>query len=63
MIAYGNYDFIEYTGIWVIVIVMSVWGMSAALIAGVIAALSTYAMQVRNVLMMGICLETSASFF
>ena len=35
----------EYAGIWLITIVMTVYGMEAALIAGVIAALSTYAFQ------------------
>ena len=44
--AFGNYDYLEYTGIWVIALVMTTWGMTAALIAGVIAALSTYAVQV-----------------
>lgn len=47
-LAYGNYDYFEYAGIWVIAIVMTVWGMTAALIAGVIAALSTYAVQSIN---------------
>jgi SulP family sulfate permease len=47
MLAFGNYDILEYTGIWVITLVMTIWGMSAALIAGVIAAMSTYAVQVR----------------
>ena len=46
--ALGNYDLFEYAGIWVIAIVMTVWGMTAALIAGVIAALSTYAVQSIN---------------
>jgi hypothetical protein len=45
-IAYGNYDHIEYAGIWIIALVMTIWGMTAAMIAGVIAALSTYAVQV-----------------
>lgn len=43
--AYGNYDLIEYGGIWLITIVMTAQGMTAALIAGIIAALSTYAVQ------------------
>ncbi|KAL3942613.1 MAG: hypothetical protein SGBAC_003214 [Bacillariaceae sp.] len=43
--SFGNYDILEYTGIWVIALVMTIWGMSAALIAGVIAAMSTYAVQ------------------
>jgi SulP family sulfate permease len=45
--AFGNYDHFEYAGIWLITVVMTVWGMTAALIAGIIAALSTYAVQVR----------------
>ena len=48
IVAYGQYDYIEYAGIWVITVVMTVWGMTAALLAGVIAALSTYAVQVSN---------------
>ena len=36
---------IEYGGIWLITIVMTAQGMTAALIASVIAALSTYAVQ------------------
>jgi SulP family sulfate permease len=47
-LAYGNYDHIEYAGIWIIALVMTVWGMTAAMIAGVIAALSTYAVQVST---------------
>ena len=46
--AYGKYDHVEYFGIWAITIVMTVWGMTAALIAGVIAALTTYAVQSIN---------------
>lgn len=46
--SFGNYDYLEYTGIWVIALVMTTWGMTAALIAGVIAALSTYAFQSIN---------------
>jgi hypothetical protein len=45
--AFGSYDHLEYAGIWLITLVMTVWGMTAALIAGIIAALSTYAVQVR----------------
>lgn len=41
----GKFDHLEYAGIWLITIVMTVWGMSAALIAGIITALSTYAVQ------------------
>jgi len=43
--SYGKYDFLEYTGIWAITIIMTFFGMEAALLAGVIAALSTYALQ------------------
>ena len=49
LLAFGNYDHLEYAGIWVIGLVMTIWGMTAALIAGVIAALSTYAVQVSTV--------------
>jgi len=41
----GKFDRLEYAGIWLIVIVMTFYGMEAAMIAGVIAAVSTYAMQ------------------
>lgn len=44
-VAYGNFDYIEYSGIWLITIVMSTYGMEAALVAGVAAALSTYVVQ------------------
>ncbi|KAI2512839.1 Sulfate permease family [Fragilaria crotonensis] len=43
--SYGNYDRIEYLFIWVITLVMTTHGMTAALIAGIIAAMSTYAAQ------------------
>jgi len=43
--SYGNYDYLEYSGIWLITVVMVLFGMSAALIAGAAAALSTYAVQ------------------
>ncbi len=43
--SYGDYDKLEYTGIWLITIVMVLFGMDAALVAGVIAALSTYVAQ------------------
>lgn len=48
LIAFGNYDHLEYAGIWAITVVMTLWGMTAALIAGVIAALTTYAVQSIN---------------
>lgn len=44
----GQYDHLEYAGIWLITIAMTVWGMTAALITGIIAALSTYAVQSIN---------------
>ncbi len=47
-IALGKYDHLEYAGIWAITLVMTIWGMTAALIAGVIAALTTYAVQSIN---------------
>ena len=43
--SYGNYDYLEYSGIWAIVIVMTMFGMEAALMAGAISALLTYAIQ------------------
>lgn len=46
--SYGKYDHLEYAGIWAIALVMTIWGMTAALIAGVIAALTTYAVQSIN---------------
>ena len=41
----GRFDYLEYVGIWLIVIVMAVSGLEAAMIAGVVAAVSTYAVQ------------------
>lgn len=46
--AFGNYDHLEYAGIWAITFVMTTLGMTAALLAGVIAALTTYAVQSIN---------------
>mmetsp|Transcript_38565 Transcript_38565/g.82282 ORF Transcript_38565/g.82282 Transcript_38565/m.82282 type:complete len:928 (-) Transcript_38565:858-3641(-) len=43
--SYGRYDYLEYCGIWAIVIVMTFAGMEAALLAGAISALLTYAIQ------------------
>ena len=43
--SYGKFDLLEYAGIWLIVIVMSVYGMESAMVAGGIAAVSTYAVQ------------------
>lgn len=43
--SYGKFDLLEYSGIWLIVVVMSVYGMEAAMVAGGIAAVSTYAVQ------------------
>jgi len=43
--SYHDYDRVEYAGILLIAITMTALGMDAALIAGFIAALSTYAVQ------------------
>ena len=43
--SYGKFDRLEYGGIWLIVIIMTLYGMDAAMIAGAIAAVSTYAVQ------------------
>jgi len=43
--SYANYDYLEYAGIWLIVLVMNLLGMTAALLAGIVAALSAYAVQ------------------
>jgi SulP family sulfate permease len=43
--SYGTFDLLEYFGIWLIVVVMTLYGMEAAMMAGVIAAVSTYAVQ------------------
>jgi SulP family sulfate permease len=43
--SYGKFDKLEYGGIWLIAIVMTVYGMDAAMMAGVVAAVSTYAVQ------------------
>ena len=43
--SWRKFDLLEYAGIWLIVIVMSVSGMEAAMVAGGIAAVSTYAVQ------------------
>lgn len=43
--SYGKFDALEYAGIWLIVVVMSIYGMDAAMVAGGIAAVSTYAAQ------------------
>jgi SulP family sulfate permease len=41
----GKFDSLEYAGIWLITIVMTLQGMKAAMIAGFITAISTYAVQ------------------
>jgi MFS superfamily sulfate permease-like transporter len=41
----GKFDSLEYAGIWLITIVMTLWGMKDAMIAGFITAISTYAVQ------------------
>ena len=43
--SYGNFDALEYAGIWFITIVMTTMGMAAGLVAGILSALSTYALQ------------------
>ena len=42
---YGKFEKLEYMGIWLIAIVMTMYGMNAAMIAGGISAVSTYAVQ------------------
>jgi SulP family sulfate permease len=42
---FGKFDSLEYAGIWLITIVMTLYGMKAAMIAGFITAISTYAVQ------------------
>eukprot|EP00536_Pseudo-nitzschia_multiseries_P007383 jgi/Psemu1/296543/fgenesh1_pm.174_\ len=44
----GQYDGFEYAGIWLITIVMTVWGMTAAMVAGILTALFAYAAQSIN---------------
>jgi len=41
----GTYDYFEYTGIWLIVTIMAMFGIEAALIAGAVTALLTYVVQ------------------
>jgi len=41
----GKFERLEYSGIWLITIVMTIYGMNAAMIAGGISAVSTYAVQ------------------
>jgi len=43
--SYGKFDMLEYAGIWLIVVVMTLAGMDAAMIAGGISAVSTYVVQ------------------
>lgn len=43
--SYGQFDQLEYFGIWLITIVMTLYGMEASMIAGFIAAISTYVVQ------------------
>ncbi len=42
---YGKFERLEYAGTWLITIVMTLYGMNAAMIAGGISAVSTYAVQ------------------
>lgn len=43
--SFGKFDHLEYAGIWLITVVMTAYGMDAAMIAGGIAAVSTHAVQ------------------
>ena len=43
--SYAKFDRLEYAGVWLIVVVMVVFGMEGAMVAGMIAAVSTYAVQ------------------
>lgn len=43
--SYGKFDLLEYSGILLIIFVMTLYGMEAAMMAGVMAAVSTYAVQ------------------
>jgi sulfate permease, SulP family len=43
--SYRNFDRLEYAGIWFITITMTTFGMTAGLVAGVLSALSTHAIQ------------------
>eukprot|EP00978_Attheya_sp_CCMP212_P029676 scaffold106170_cov49-Attheya_sp.AAC.1 len=43
--SYGKFDNLEYAGIWLITIVMTLYGMDAAMIAGIITAISTFVAQ------------------
>ncbi|KAG7351225.1 sulfate permease family protein [Nitzschia inconspicua] len=43
--SFKKFDWLEYCGIWLIVVVMSFCGMEAAMVAGGVAAVSTYAVQ------------------
>ena len=42
---YSPWIDLEYTGIWSIALVMTLFGMEAALVAGAVSALLTYAIQ------------------
>lgn len=43
--SYGKFDNLEYLSIWVITIVMTLFGMDAAMVTGVITAVTTYVVQ------------------
>jgi SulP family sulfate permease len=43
--SYGKFDLLEYGGILLIMVVMTAYGMEAAMMAGIIAAVSTYCVQ------------------
>lgn len=46
----GKFDLFEYCGIWLITLAMTLHGMTAALLAGLIVALSTFALQASTLL-------------
>lgn len=41
----GKFDMLEYAGIWLITVVMTLYGMEAAMMAGFVTAITTYAVQ------------------
>jgi SulP family sulfate permease len=45
LLIYSPWIDLEYTGIWAIALVMTLFGMEAALVAGAVSALLTYAIQ------------------
>lgn len=43
--SYGKFDQLEYASIWIITIVMTIWGINAAMLAGAVTAITTYLVQ------------------